>query len=49
MYKYKPVRYIFRLLNLIIYAAVISFSVIAIRDDLRITDFMTTIFKDNCC
>jgi len=30
MYKYKPVRYIFRLLNLIIYAAVISFSVIAI-------------------
>lgn len=25
MYKYKPVRYIFRLLNLIIYAAVISF------------------------
>ena len=47
MYKYKPVRYIFRLLNLIIYAAVISFSVIAIRDDLCITDFMTTIFKDN--
>ena len=47
MYKYKPVRYIFRLLNLIIYAAVISFSVIAIRDDLCITDFMTTIFKNN--
>lgn len=43
MYKYKPVRYIFRLLNLIIYAAVISFSVIAIRDDLCITDFMTQI------
>lgn len=47
MYKYKPVRYIFRLLNLIIYAAVISFSVIAIRDDLRITDFMAAVFKDN--
>lgn len=47
MYKYKPVRYIFRLLNLIIYAAIISFAVLAIRDDIRITDFMTTIFKDN--
>lgn len=34
-------------LGLIIYAAIISFAVLAIRDNIRIIDFMTTVFKDN--
>ena len=40
MYKYKPVRYAFRVLNLIIYAAVISFALIMAMYDMRISDLI---------
>lgn len=46
MYKYKPVRYLFRALNLIVYAAVISFAFLAIRDEIYVSDLMDSIFVD---
>lgn len=46
MYKYKAARYMFRALNLIIYAAVASFSVIVILNDLYISDIMDSIFQN---
>ena len=46
MYKYKPVRYVFRILNLIVYAAVISFAVIMALNEIRISDFLQPYIGD---
>lgn len=46
MHKYKSARYIFRALNLIVYASVLSFVFIAIQNDIYISDIMTYIFHD---
>ncbi len=46
MYRYKPIRYLFRVFNLIIYAAVISFAFIAIREEIYVSDLMDIVFKD---
>lgn len=46
MYKYKPARYFFRALNLIIYAAVASAVVIAIFNEIFISDVMNAIFHN---
>lgn len=46
MYKYKPIRYLFRVFNLIIYAAVISFAFIAIREEIYVSDLMDLLFRD---
>lgn len=46
MYKYKPARYFFRVLNLIVYATVISFAVIMVLNDMRISDLMQSYIGD---
>ena len=46
MYKYKPARYVFRVLNLIVYATVISFAVILAMNDIRISDFLQPYIGD---
>ena len=46
MYKYKIARYIFRALNLIIYAAVVSFVGIAILNDIYISNIMDSVFHN---
>ena len=46
MYKYKPVRYAFRALNLIVYAVVISFAVILAMNEIRISDFLQPYIGD---
>lgn len=44
MYKYKPVRYVFRILNLFVYAVVISFCCLAVVKQLDIVDILNSIF-----
>ena len=44
MYKYKPVRYVFRAFNLVVYAAVASIVFIAIFNEIYISDIMNAIF-----
>lgn len=44
MYKYKPVRYVFRAFNLVIYAAAASFVFIAIFNEIYISDIMNSVF-----
>lgn len=46
MYKYKPARYFFRALSLIIYATAASIVFIAIYNEIFISDIMNTIFHD---
>lgn len=46
MYKYKPARYVFRALNLIVYAMSISFAVILALNDMRISDLMQSYMGD---
>ncbi|MBR1701280.1 MAG: hypothetical protein IJ716_04930 [Lachnospiraceae bacterium] len=46
MYKYKPARYIFRALNLVVYAMVISFAVILVLNDMRISELMQSYIGD---
>lgn len=46
MYKYKLFRYIFRALNLFIYAAIASFAFLAIFNEFYISDIMGSVFHD---
>lgn len=46
MYKYKPIRYIFRAFCLIVYAAVASMMYITISNEIYISDIMTSIFHN---
>lgn len=46
MYKYKLIRYIFRALCLVVYAAVASMVYISITNGIYISDIMTSIFHD---
>lgn len=46
MYKYKPVRYLFRALNLVIYAAAASIVFISVLNEIYLSDVMDSIFHD---
>lgn len=46
MYKYKPIRYIFRALCLSVYAAVASMMYITITNEIYISDIMESVFHN---
>lgn len=46
MYKYKPFRYFFRALNLVIYAVAVSVVFITILNEIYISDIMDSIFHN---
>lgn len=46
MYKYKPIRYIFRALCLVIYAAIASMMYITIINEIYISDIMESFFHN---
>ena len=44
--KYKPFRYFFRALNLVVYAATASVVFITVLNEIYISDIMDSIFQD---
>ncbi|MDE6750667.1 MAG: hypothetical protein K2K21_16640 [Lachnospiraceae bacterium] len=46
MYKYKPIRYIFRAFCLIVYAAIASIMYITISNEIYISDIMESVFHN---
>ncbi|MDE5865188.1 MAG: hypothetical protein K2H31_01115, partial [Lachnospiraceae bacterium] len=46
MYKYKPIRYIFRAFCLIVYAAITSIMYITISNEIYISDIMESVFHN---